>query len=74
LPQIRSGQWDFSRKTRTQVRGESTGELAKLDDMGERRYVSTKNDSTEQDGAMKPLARRKFVSLAAHCLARGSPH
>jgi hypothetical protein len=27
--------------------------------------VSTKNNSTEQDGAMKPLARRKFISLAA---------
>jgi hypothetical protein len=36
-----------------------------LDDTGERRYVSAKNNSTEQDGAMKPLARRKFISLAA---------
>jgi hypothetical protein len=27
--------------------------------------VSAKNNSTEQDGAMKPLARRKFISLAA---------
>jgi hypothetical protein len=27
--------------------------------------VSAKNNSTEQDGAMKPLARRKFINLAA---------
>jgi hypothetical protein len=27
--------------------------------------VSTKNNSTGQDGDMKPLARRKFISLAA---------
>jgi hypothetical protein len=27
--------------------------------------VNTKDNSTEQDGAMKPLARRKFISLAA---------
>jgi len=27
--------------------------------------VSAKNNSTEQGGAMKPLARRKFISLAA---------
>jgi hypothetical protein len=47
------------------VQGESTSELAKFGDAGERRYVSTKNNSTEQDGTKKPLARRKFISLAA---------
>src|SRR5437870_12815515 len=45
--------------------GRIDSELAKLGDTGERRYMSTKNNSTEQDGAMKPLARRKFISLAA---------